>query len=71
MTTNRSMILSAVRENPDLTTLELVPLCPRPFKHDNLNAEYLRHTLRILMQMDLVTRTSTRPSRWRIKHDEE
>lgn len=63
----RSMILSAVKDNPDLTTMELVSLCPRPFQHDNLNAEYLRHNLRVLMQMGLVTRSSIRPSRWRVK----
>lgn len=67
MTKIRAQILEAVREHPDYTTLELVPLCPRTYAHDNLNAEHLRHHLRFLMSQGKVERTSVHPSRWRVK----
>lgn len=70
MTTVRAKILDAVRDNPGCTTSELVPLCPRPYSHDNLNAEFLRHHLRFLMAQGKVMRLSTNPSRWRVKNEE-
>lgn len=63
----RAQILTAVREHPDYSTSELVPFCPRQYSHDNLNTECLRHHLRFLMAQGKVERTSTNPSRWRVR----
>lgn len=67
MTSARSQILEVVRQHPDLTTMELVSLCPRRFAHDNINATHLGQQLRALKRLGRVTASSENPRRWRVK----
>lgn len=67
MISTRSLILEAVRQHPDLTTVELIPFCPRRYTHENINATYIGQHLRMLLRQGRVITTSDNPRRWRVK----